>query len=123
MSAILCTRCVARSVVAPVRRSVLALRAYSAPDAAPLTPSPVKPASEAHITRSSTLVGTKLDNINYFKNKADPVALEDSEYPAWLWKALDASKAGSAESAEEVGDLYCASPSTPAPAAATTMAD
>lgn len=74
---------------------------------APLTPGPIKPGSEAEVVRSGTLVGTKLTNINYLKNKADPVALEDSQYPEWLWAALESSKASSAGPSEDVGDLYC----------------
>lgn len=37
--------------------------------------------------------------LNYEKNKTDPVAKEDHEYPDWLWSLLDKSKskAGSAE--------------------------
>ncbi|KAL2829738.1 mitochondrial ribosomal protein L37-domain-containing protein [Aspergillus cavernicola] len=33
--------------------------------------------------------GTKLNGLNYFKNKPEVVALEDSEYPEWLWSLLD----------------------------------
>ncbi|OJJ48208.1 hypothetical protein ASPZODRAFT_165122 [Penicilliopsis zonata CBS 506.65] len=33
--------------------------------------------------------GTKLNGLNYFKNKPDVLALEDSEYPEWLWELLD----------------------------------
>lgn len=45
------------------------------------------------------------------KNKQDPVALEDHEYPEWLWSALQrkgnssgAGRAGAAE--DEEGDLF-----------------
>lgn len=30
--------------------------------------------------------------LNYFKGKDDPVALEDHEYPEWLWRCLDIKK-------------------------------
>jgi hypothetical protein len=34
-----------------------------------------------------------MSGLNYFKNKPDIVAKEDSEYPDWLWDLLgDASK-------------------------------
>lgn len=36
---------------------------------------------------SSCPVGTKL-NLDIRKGKPGPVALEDSEYPAWLWTVL-----------------------------------
>ena len=102
---------------APLRRTILQLRAYSSKPAdaeatpveltTPLTPGPIKPGTEAQVVRSGTLAGTKLHNINYFKAKTDPVALEDSMYPEWLWAALDSSKASGGVSNEEVGDLYC----------------
>ncbi|KAF7585944.1 hypothetical protein BBP40_009839 [Aspergillus hancockii] len=38
---------------------------------------------------SSCPAGTKLNGLNYFKNKPDVLALEDSEYPEWLWSLLD----------------------------------
>lgn len=42
---------------------------------------------------SSCPAGTKLNGLNYFKNKPDVFAKEDSEYPNWLWNLLgDSSK-------------------------------
>lgn len=42
---------------------------------------------------SSCVVGTKMNGLNYFKNKPDVFAKEDSEYPDWLWDLLgDSSK-------------------------------
>ncbi|GIJ87431.1 hypothetical protein Asppvi_006337 [Aspergillus pseudoviridinutans] len=53
---------------------------------------PVKVAAER--TPSIAPAGTKLNGLNYFKNKPDVFALEDSEYPEWLWTLLeDGSKA------------------------------
>ena len=47
---------------------------------------------------SSCPAGTKLDGLNYFKNKPDVFAKEDSEYPDWLWDLLgDASKQSKAD--------------------------
>lgn len=40
------------------------------------------------------------------KNKPDPVAMEDHEYPDWLWEALR-SKQEAAGAEEGVGDLFC----------------
>ncbi|KAF7717242.1 Uncharacterized protein PECH_007519 [Penicillium ucsense] len=52
---------------------------------------PAKPVVER--PPSSCPAGTKLNGLNYFKNKPDIVAKEDSEYPDWLWDLLgDASK-------------------------------
>ncbi|KAJ6032277.1 hypothetical protein N7540_003009, partial [Penicillium herquei] len=42
---------------------------------------------------SSCPAGTKLNGLNYFKNKPDVFAKDDSEYPDWLWDLLsDSSK-------------------------------
>lgn len=38
---------------------------------------------------SSCPAGTKLNGLNYVKNKPDVYAMEDSEYPEWLWGILD----------------------------------
>lgn len=55
-------------------------------------PATVKPAAER--TPSIAPAGTKLNGLNYLKNKPDVFALEDSEYPDWLWGLLeDGSKA------------------------------
>jgi large subunit ribosomal protein L54 len=59
---------------------------------------------------SSAPAGTVLKGLNFVKGKQDPVALEDSEYPDWLWSVLekkgsDASGAGAAKG--EDGDLFC----------------
>ena len=41
---------------------------------------------------SSAPKGTVLKGINYMKDGKDPVALDDSEYPEWLWDLLDEKK-------------------------------
>jgi len=41
------------------------------------------------------------------KGRDDPVALEDEEYPEWLWHCLDAKQKASDEEGA-VGDLFCA---------------
>lgn len=41
---------------------------------------------------SSCFAGTRLLGLNYMKNKPDVVALEDSDYPHWLWGLLDGSE-------------------------------
>lgn len=65
-------RLLTRSRATPIR--VIA-RAYSTPSA-PKVP-------------SSVAAGTVLKGCNVRKNGQDPVALEDSEYPQWLWDILD----------------------------------
>ncbi|KAF7724530.1 hypothetical protein EC973_000907 [Apophysomyces ossiformis] len=36
--------------------------------------------------------GTVLKGINFLKDGKDPVALDDAEYPDWLWDLLDEKK-------------------------------
>ncbi|KAK7206168.1 mitochondrial ribosomal protein L37-domain-containing protein [Myxozyma melibiosi] len=38
---------------------------------------------------SSAPEGTRLTGCNVFKNKDEPLALADEEYPDWLWEILD----------------------------------
>jgi large subunit ribosomal protein L54 len=85
------------------------------PFSSPLTPS-ASPGIKAQATeaakkkptplvKSSIAAGTPLKGLNFEKNKTDPVALPDDEYPEWLWTILqrqekDAEGAGA-------GDLFC----------------
>lgn len=82
------------------------------PLSTPLTPSPSaagvpKPTGKASsppvLVQSSVPAGTPLKGLNFYKNKTDPVAMEDSEYPSWLWTAL--TPEGKKEEAAE-GDLF-----------------
>ncbi|KAI8343538.1 mitochondrial ribosomal protein L37-domain-containing protein [Chlamydoabsidia padenii] len=41
---------------------------------------------------SSVPAGIALKGINFLKDGKDPVALEDTEYPMWLWDLLDEKK-------------------------------
>ncbi|KAI7868693.1 mitochondrial ribosomal protein L37-domain-containing protein [Mucor mucedo] len=41
---------------------------------------------------SSVPKGTVLKGLQYLKDGQDPVALDDSEYPEWLWELLDEKK-------------------------------
>ena len=56
---------------------------------------------------SSIPAGTVLKGLNFMKNKPDPVALEDSEYPDWLWTVLERNDDGKAGAAENEGDMFC----------------
>ena len=53
---------------------------------APTTANSTTPSGNT--VKSSCLVGTPL-NLNIRKGQKGPVALEDSEYPDWLWTILD----------------------------------
>ncbi|KAI9277377.1 mitochondrial ribosomal protein L37-domain-containing protein [Sporodiniella umbellata] len=41
---------------------------------------------------SSAPKGTVLKGIQFLKDKPEPIALDDSEYPGWLWDLLDEKK-------------------------------
>ncbi|RYP17257.1 hypothetical protein DL765_004642 [Monosporascus sp. GIB2] len=62
-----------------------------------------KPAAAA---LSSCPEGTVLTGLNYFKNKADPVAMVDDAYPEWLWRCLDVQKRADEQDADDAGDEF-----------------
>lgn len=55
----------------------------------------------APVVQSSCLAGTVL-NLKIRKNGEEPVALADSEYPAWLWDCLDSKKMDDQLKAEDI---------------------
>lgn len=59
--------------------------------------------------QSSVPAGTVLKGLNFMKNSQDPIALEDEEYPDWLWGVLEKRVDGSsgAGKEDEGGDLFC----------------
>ncbi|RYO88328.1 hypothetical protein DL766_008503 [Monosporascus sp. MC13-8B] len=63
-----------------------------------------KPAAAAAL--SSCPEGTVLTGLNYFKNKADPVAMADDAYPEWLWRCLDVQKRADEQDADDAGDEF-----------------
>jgi len=67
-----------------------------------------KPAPAAE-PKSSCAAGTVLTGLNYFKNKQDPVALADDQYPEWLWRCLEyPEKVNAAE--DGAADEFCMFP-------------
>jgi len=50
--------------------------------------------------------GTVLKGLNFYKDKQDPVAMADEEYPAWLWKVLDKTSGDAVGAKVDEGDLY-----------------
>jgi hypothetical protein len=48
--------------------------------------------------------GTPLRGLNFVKGQNDPVAMEDHEYPAWLWDVLRKEEVKGEDGAE--GDLF-----------------
>ena len=73
------------------------------PRAPPADGAPTRPAS-------SCPPGTVLVGLNYLKNKQDPVALEDAEYPEWLWSCLDVKKNAASAADDGAGDEFCSYP-------------
>ncbi|PNS18540.1 54S ribosomal protein L37, mitochondrial [Sphaceloma murrayae] len=61
------------------------------------------------IPKSSIPAGMPLKGLNLLKGKTDPLAMEDKEYPPWLWTLLVDSKREGAEVAQGEGDLYAKS--------------
>ena len=57
-------------------------------------------------TPSSVPAGTVLKGLNFMKNRQDPVAMEDKEYPDWLWGVLKSGKE-EGDAGEGEGDLFC----------------
>ncbi|KAI5809935.1 mitochondrial ribosomal protein L37-domain-containing protein [Peziza echinospora] len=116
-----CQRCIYRVILSPLRPHARGLqtstalrfagttyaRSDVAPPAAAVEDSPAAPATKSATPSvvSAAPAGTILRGLNYLKNKQDPVALEDHEYPAWLWTVLDEKK-GDGLSGEDVGDEY-----------------
>jgi large subunit ribosomal protein L54 len=87
------------------------------PFSTPLTASPSAASLQAPsnadkaapTVKSSVAAGTTLKGLNFVKGKNDPVALEDGEYPAWLWGILKKGKGGEgvADAGSVEGDLFC----------------
>ncbi|KAK3984121.1 mitochondrial ribosomal protein L37-domain-containing protein [Cladorrhinum sp. PSN332] len=75
----------------------------STPELTPLTSEATAP-GEKPAPLSSCPAGTILSGLNYFKGQADPVALPDEDYPAWLWKCLEAKEDTSKASDADAGD-------------------
>ncbi|KAJ9127165.1 hypothetical protein QFC24_001402 [Naganishia onofrii] len=80
-----------RPITAITRVSRIHARSYAAV-ATPASTSPATATSEhVKITHSPSSIppGTILKDLSILKDKPDPVALPDEEYPAWLWTLTD----------------------------------
>ncbi|KAF3481950.1 uncharacterized protein GIQ15_04709 [Arthroderma uncinatum] len=70
------------------------------------SPSPAGAPSKARPkVVSATPAGTKLEGLNYEKNKQDPIAMEDHEYPDWLWTLLDSPGKKAAAGSVDVASM------------------
>ncbi|KAF2187745.1 hypothetical protein K469DRAFT_628687 [Zopfia rhizophila CBS 207.26] len=87
----------------PPATSTSAAQPFSEPiTSSPKTPS--EPSKPSTLIMSSVPAGTPLRGLNFLKNQSDPIAMEDHEYPAWLWDILKKQEK-KAESGKE-GDLF-----------------
>ena len=84
------------SAAQPFSNSLVSSLETSTPDAATIQAAP----------KSSVLAGTPLKGLGYFKNKEAPRALEDHEYPNWLWGLLDEGKNADQVGGGAEGDAY-----------------
>lgn len=57
--------------------------------------------------KSCIPAGTALRGMGFMKNKEPPVAMEDNEYPEWLWGLLKTQKVGQDGASDADGDIYC----------------
>ncbi|KAF2013210.1 hypothetical protein BU24DRAFT_493743 [Aaosphaeria arxii CBS 175.79] len=88
----------------PAATSTSAAQPFSA-DTTTKKDHPPAPASKQQpLVKSSIPAGTPLKGLNFLKNKSDPIALEDSEYPSWLWDILK-KKDGKGDGVN-AGDLF-----------------
>ncbi|KAK4988072.1 hypothetical protein LTR50_004188 [Elasticomyces elasticus] len=70
-------------------------------------PGPSSKTKSEVTVRSTVPAGTVLKGLNFIKGKQDPVAMEDKEYPDWLWGILEhAGKSGEKDAKGGDGDLY-----------------
>ena len=92
----------------PAATSTSAAQPFSAGSIPGIEPEALKPASKKEKIKSSVPAGTVLKGINFIKGAQDPIALEDDEYPEWLWRALERKRDG--DKADEIdGDLFAKS--------------
>ncbi|SPO22146.1 related to MRPL37 - mitochondrial ribosomal protein of the large subunit [Ustilago trichophora] len=64
-------------------------RAYASASASTSAASSSSTPAETPALPSAAPPGTVLKGVSIYKDKADPVALQDHEYPSWLFKLLD----------------------------------
>ena len=71
---------------------------FSTPEGVHTEAHPDAPGKTVSRPPSSCPAGTKMNGLNYFRNKPEVFAKEDSEYPEWLWDLLgDSSKQSKTE--------------------------
>ncbi|KLU84151.1 hypothetical protein MAPG_03196 [Magnaporthiopsis poae ATCC 64411] len=92
--------------------STVRARNAAAPDAPPLAAAGTTPeagndadadTAAADAPLSSCPKGTVLTGLNFYKNKTDPVAMADKDYPAWLWTCLEVKQKASGDGDDGAG--------------------
>ncbi|KAL8387697.1 hypothetical protein RB595_009731 [Gaeumannomyces hyphopodioides] len=79
--------------------------APAAPDAPPLAAAAPEAGGgdAADAPLSSCPKGTVLTGLNFYKNKADPVAMADKDYPDWLWTCLEVKQKAAGDGDDAAG--------------------
>ncbi|KWU44528.1 hypothetical protein RHOSPDRAFT_33856 [Rhodotorula sp. JG-1b] len=93
----------------PTRRTVTpfsTVRTFaSSPSPRAATNAQPSAAAASAVPESSCPPGTVLKNLNFVKDAADPVALEDDKYPAWVWTLAEPARKAPKEGADEAANL------------------
>jgi large subunit ribosomal protein L54 len=96
----------------PTATSTSAAQPFSEPLTPAASPNLKAQAAEATkkkatpLVKSSIAAGTPMKGLNFLKDRGDPIALADDEYPSWLWTILDRQEKKADAAA---GDLFCMS--------------
>jgi large subunit ribosomal protein L54 len=98
-----CVRTISTTPI-PTSPAATTSPAVGQPFSSPLSANPKTRATVLAV--SSTPAGTPLTGINYLKSRDDPIALEEHEYPEWLWRCLDVNKDSDAAD-DGAGDEFC----------------
>ncbi|EJT73390.1 hypothetical protein GGTG_10231 [Gaeumannomyces tritici R3-111a-1] len=81
---------------APAAPDAPSLAAATAPDAG-------GDGAAADAPLSSCPKGTIMTGLNFYKNKTDPVAMADKDYPEWLWTCLEVKQKAAGDGDEAAG--------------------
>ncbi|ORY30354.1 mitochondrial ribosomal protein L37-domain-containing protein [Naematelia encephala] len=89
------SRAAARPIIANFSSSssFLAESSASSSSVAPTAASGSRSLKKKKTVISECAPGTVLSGLTIYKNKPDPIAKADEEYPDWLWTLLDEEKA------------------------------
>jgi large subunit ribosomal protein L54 len=90
----------------PAATSTSAAQPFSAGSIPGVEPEAQRSHGKKEKIKSSVPAGTVLKGLNFMKNAQDPVALEDDQYPEWLWSALERKKIEGGKADEVEGDLF-----------------